>query len=209
MKIEITIFIVFLIANQFVWNIDGSKTNKKKPNKPTAILKDITTGFEKCADQSKKQDRVPSFKKCLNDIKTQKNFLNKNDKSMKDIFKKVIIKLFQCLKPSSKSKKSKKNHQKKTSKKNRRKKRQTWQELAGYPDDVLEQMFMDFNPYVLLTSGADFCPRFKEIIHNMFFNFFDQPPWNQVSSGKVQRYLINHATVNPDSILKIFTRRPN
>ena len=208
MKIELTILIVVFIANQFLGKINGSKINKKKAYEPKTILKEITTGFEKCTDQSnKREDVYSSFKKCLNGIKTHKNFLDKNDKSTKGIFKKVLTKLFQCMKPSSKSKKSKKD-KKKTSKKNRRRKRQIWQELVGYPDDELEQMFLDFSPYELLSSGADFCPRFKGIIHNMFFNFFDQPPWNVVSSGKVQRYLINHVTVRPNTILKIFTRRP-
>ena len=117
MKIELTILIVVFIANQFLGKINGSKINKKKAYEPKTILKEITTGFEKCTDQSnKREDVYSSFKKCLNGIKTHKNFLDKNDKSTKGIFKKVLTKLFQCMKPSSKSKKSKKDkkrHQRK------------------------------------------------------------------------------------------------
>ena len=71
-----------------------------------------------------------------------------------------------------------------------------------YPKNSILRPIFDKHLIKLSRTGVE------KRLHNMFFNFFDQHPWNVVSSGKVQRYLINHATVRPNTILKIFTRRP-
>ena len=146
MRIELVIGIVFLIVSQFFCEIVGAKTGKKKSKEPKEILKEITTGLEQCAKSNNKNKEMKQLplKKCLSDIKTQKNFLDKNDKTDKDILKKVFTKLIKCLKSVETSK----NTNKKSSKKNRRRKRQ----LQHFATELLEQILNEMTSYDLVCK---------------------------------------------------------
>ena len=145
MRIELVIGIVFLIVNQFFCVIDGAKTGKKS-KEPKEILKEITTGLEQCAKSNNKikEMKLPPIKKCISDIKTQKKFLDKNDKTDKDILKKVFTKLIKCLKSVETSK----NTNKKSTKKNRRRKRQ----LQHFATELLEQILNEMTSYDLVCK---------------------------------------------------------
>ena len=198
MKIELTICVLFLIANQFLMDIDAAKTNKNKSKKPKKMLKEITTALEKCADQSNKSENkklTPSFKKCLSGMKTQKNFLNKKDKSMKDIFKKVVNNLFECLKPSSKSKKSKKNQRSSIGERlaeRRRRARENY--LEHLPDVPLNMIFDEFtfSEFMRTFIVGEVCVRLR----NFAINRFNRSPWNIVPFGRIQEFLNRQYVIN-------------
>ena len=128
MKLGIILCILIFASCQFWVGIEGKKNQKKKksPAEQKEILNEITTDLEICIQSDKNVDKKERmfvhFSNCLTNIKKQKKFLGKKDKSPKKIFKKVLKKMIKCMiKQKKKSmKKIKKNKKKRKGfKKNR------------------------------------------------------------------------------------------
>ena len=107
----------FLIVCQLFVSTNGKKS-KNKSSEQQNLLKEITSGIEKCVKNDKNIDKneKAKFNICLTGLKKQKNTLAPKDKSTKIIFKKVIKDIIKCLKPK-KSKISKGNKNKTSNKK--------------------------------------------------------------------------------------------
>ena len=194
MKIDLIICLLFLIVDQIL--TDAAKTTKNKSKKPKEILEQITTALEKCAAKSNKNENKkisPSLKKCLSGMKAQKNFLNKKDKSTKDIFKKVVTKLFKCLKPSSKGKKSKKN-QRSNSIGERVAERRRRARLEHLPEVPLDMIFdeLTFSEFMRSFIVGEVCVGLR----NFAINRFNRSPWNIVSFRRIQQFLNNQYVIN-------------
>ena len=194
MNIYLIICLLFLIVDQIL--TDAAKTTKNKSKKPKEILEEITTALEKCAAKSNKNENKkisPSLKKCLSGMKAQKNFLNKKDKSTKDIFKKVVTKLFKCLKPSSKGKKSKKN-QRSNSIGERVAERRRRARLEHLPEVPLDMIFdeLTFSEFMRSFIVGEVCVGLR----NFAINRFNRSPWNIVSFRRIQQFLNNQYVIN-------------
>ena len=126
-------------------------------------------------------------------MKAQKNFLNKKDKSTKDIFKKVVTKLFKCLKPSSKGKKSKKN-QRSNSIGERVAERRRRARLEHLPEVPLDMIFdeLTFSEFMRSFIVGEVCVGLR----NFAINRFNRSPWNIVSFGRIQQFLNNQYVIN-------------
>ena len=106
MKSGIILLVAFLIVCQIFVYVNGKKS-KNKSSDQQKVLKEITTGIEKCAKNDKNIDKkeITKFNKCLTGFKKQK-------KSAKSILKKVVKDIIKCLK-SKKSKNTKNSKDKK------------------------------------------------------------------------------------------------
>ena len=198
MKIDLIICLLFLIVDQIL--TDAAKTTKNKSKKPKEILEEITTALEKCAAKSNKNENKkisPSLKKCLSGMKAQKNFLNKKkkDKSTKDIFKKVVTKLFKCLKPSSKGKKSKKNQRSNSIGERVAERRRRAREPIIYLPEIPLNMIFDeltFSEFMRSFIVGEVCVGLR----NFAINRFNRSPWNIVSFRRIQQFLNNQYVIN-------------
>ena len=197
MKIDLIICLLFLIVDQIL--TDVAKTTKNKSKKPKEILEEITTALEKCAAKSNKNENKkiisPSLKKCLSGMKAQKNFLNKKDKSTKDIFKKVVTKLFKCLKPSSKGKKSKKNQRSNSiGERVAERRRRARTPVLYVPNVPLDMIFdeLTFSEFMRSFIVGEVCVGLR----NFAINRFNRSPWNIVSFGRIQQFLNNQYVIN-------------
>ena len=196
MKIDLIICLLFLIVDQIL--TDVAKTTKNKSKKPKEILEQITTSLEKCAAKSNKNENKkisPSLKKCFSGMKAQKNFLNKKDKSTKDIFKKVVTKLFKCLKPSSKGKKSKKNQRSNSiGERVAERRRRARTPVLYVPNVPLDMIFdeLTFPEFMRSFIVGEVCVGLR----NFAINRFNRSPWNIVSFGRIQQFLNNQYVIN-------------
>ena len=198
MNIYLIICLLFLIVDQIL--TDAAKTTKNKSKKPKEILEEITTALEKCAAKSNKNENKkisPSLKKCLSGMKAQKNFLNKKkkDKSTKDIFKKVVTKLFKCLKPSSKGKKSKKNQRSNSIGERVAERRRRAREPIIYLPEIPLNMIFDeltFSEFMRSFIVGEVCVGLR----NFAINRFNRSPWNIVSFRRIQQFLNNQYVIN-------------
>ena len=123
MKSGIILLVAFLIICQIFVHVNGKKP-KNKSSEQQKLLKEITTGIEKCVKNDKNIDKkeTTKFNKCLTEFKKQKNTLDKKDKSAKNILKKVVKDIVKCLKPKkSKNTKNSKDKKSKSSNKKRQK----------------------------------------------------------------------------------------
>ena len=114
MKRGVILLIAFLIVCQLFVSTNGKKS-KNKSSEQQNLLKEITSGIEKCVKNDKNIDKKETTKvnKCLTGFKKQKNTLDQKDKSAKSILKKVVKNIVKCLKPK-KSKNTKNSKDKKT-----------------------------------------------------------------------------------------------
>ena len=123
MKSGIILLVAFLIICQIFVYVNGKKS-KNKSSDQQKLLKEITTGIEKCVKNDKNIDKKEKakFNKCLTGFKNQKNTLDQKDKSAKSILKKVVKNIVKCLKPKkSKNAKNSKDKKNKSSNKKRQK----------------------------------------------------------------------------------------
>lgn len=196
MNIYLIICLLFLIVDQIL--TDAAKTTKNKSKKPKEILEEITTALEKCAAKSNKNENKkisPSLKKCLSGMKAQKNFLNKKDKSTKDIFKKVVTKLFKCLKPSSKGKKSKKNQRSNSiGERVAERRRRARVPILYLPEIPFDMIFdeLTFSEFMRSFIVGEVCVGLR----NFAINRFNRSPWNIVSFRRIQQFLNNQYVIN-------------
>ena len=196
MKIDLIICLLFLIVDQIL--TDVAKTTKNKSKKPKEILEEITTALEKCAAKNNKNENKkisPSLKKCLSGMKAQKNFLNKKDKSTKDIFKKVVTKLFKCLKPSSKGKKSKKNQRSNSiGERVAERRRRARVPILYLPEIPFDMIFdeLTFSEFMRSFIVGEVCVGLR----NFAINRFNRSPWNIVSFRRIQQFLNNQYVIN-------------
>ena len=195
MKIVLVIFLVHLIISQYFGKIDGAKKAKEILKKKItevqkkAVLKKMIADMKKCA-KSNKNEATKLVLHCLSDIKKQKNLLDKNDKTEKDIFKKVVTNLMKCMKSSQPSRKNKNNSKKSTN--NRRKR-----SLKELPNEVLEQIFENLTPYQLTIMGQASCNRIKDLIFKMLDRIFNKRPWNVKKYTEIDELTEDFFTYNP------------
>ena len=123
MKGGITLLMALLIVCQIFISTNGKKS-KNKSAEQQKLLKEITTGIEKCVKNDKNIDKkeITEVNKCVAKFKKQKNTLDQKDKSAKSILKKVVKNIVKCLKPKkSKNTKNSKDIKNKSSNKKRQK----------------------------------------------------------------------------------------